>query len=69
MHDRSRGDDGVCSRQTEPAVPKTLESVVVRYEDRADRRTVFPADCPDDQVLTMWLSADADAFVDLGDSR
>jgi hypothetical protein len=69
MHDLSRGDDGVRSRQTKPAVPRTLKSVLVRYESRTDRRTVFPMDCRDDRVLTTWLSADADAFVDLGESR
>ena len=42
-----------------------LESIVVRYEDRPDRCTLTPRECPDGDRLTTWLSADIDAFVDL----
>ncbi|ELZ13056.1 hypothetical protein NP511_16260 [Natrinema thermotolerans] len=47
----------------------TLESIVVRYEDRADRCTITPRECPADDQLTTWLSADIEAFVDLEDVR
>ncbi|WP_408957897.1 hypothetical protein [Natrinema sp. 74] len=46
-----------------------LESVVVRYENRANRCTVVPRECSETDLVTTWLSADADAFVDLEDSR
>ncbi|WP_049920902.1 DUF7511 domain-containing protein [Halopiger djelfimassiliensis] len=44
---------------------RTLKSVIVKYEDQPDRRTVFPRNCPDDRKLTAWLSADDNDFVDL----
>jgi hypothetical protein len=46
-----------------------LRSVVVRYESSPDRRTVYPVGVEEDERLTLWLSADADAFVDLDASR
>lgn len=42
-----------------------LEAIVVRYEDRPDRCTITPRECPEGDRLTTWLSADIDAFVDL----
>lgn len=42
-----------------------IESIVVRYENRADRCTITPRECPAPERLTTWLSADVDAFVDL----
>ncbi|RKD97579.1 hypothetical protein ATJ93_0568 [Halopiger aswanensis] len=46
-----------------------LESIVVRYEDRTDRCTITPRECPDSERLTTWLSADIDAFVELEQRR
>ncbi|GAB3034435.1 DUF7511 domain-containing protein [Natronobiforma cellulositropha] len=40
-----------------------LESIVVRYETRADRCTVYPRERSEAEVLTAWLTADVDAFV------
>ncbi|WP_247001407.1 DUF7511 domain-containing protein [Halosolutus gelatinilyticus] len=53
----------------EPPRSDELDSVLVRYETRPDRRTVYPKDCPEDRKLTAWLSADATAFHDLQDVR
>lgn len=74
MHGRTSGDDGpVRERQTDPesatSTPPALEADVVTYETRPDRQTIYPADCPADRKLTAWLSANASAFVDLGDRR
>jgi hypothetical protein len=46
-----------------------LESIVVRYEDRPDRCTITPRECPDAERLTTWLSADVGAVVDLAEVR
>ena len=74
MHDLPSGDDGPVrerptDRNIDPDPVWELTGVVVGYEDRADRRTIFPADCRDDRLLTTWLSANADAFVDLEGCR
>jgi hypothetical protein len=62
------------ARTTEPATtprsaqshrPITVRSRLVRYDDRPDRRTVYPPGCSGDARLSTWLSADSDAFVDL----
>lgn len=45
-----------------------LHSIVVNYEDGADRCTVYPSRDRCVERTTEWLSADADAFVDLADS-
>ena len=42
-----------------------LRSVVVEYEERPDRRTVYPAGVSDVERMSSWLTADDDAFVDL----
>lgn len=46
-----------------------LRSVVVNYEDRPDRRTVYPSGLSSVERMSTWLTADATAFVDLGDAR
>ena len=46
-----------------------LESTVVRYEDRPDRCTIAPRECPETDQLTRWISADLEAFVDLDEFR
>lgn len=49
--------------------PDELRSVVVAYEDRPDRRTVFPPGLSGVERMSAWLTADDRAFVDLGDAR
>ncbi|PCR90432.1 DUF7511 domain-containing protein [Natrinema ejinorense] len=46
-----------------------LESIVVRHEHRPDRWTITPRECPEAKQVTTWLSADADAVVDLEECR
>ena len=46
-----------------------LRSVVVRYEQRPDRCTVYPARESCCEHIDAWLSADADAFVSLDAMR
>lgn len=45
--------------------PFELESVVVEYETRTDRCTVYPRERTEEETLTTWLTADVDAFVSL----
>lgn len=40
-----------------------LRSLVVEYENRPDRRTLFPADLSGVERMPTWLTADADVFV------
>lgn len=49
--------------------PIALESVVVRYDQRPDRRTVYPPGLSGVARMSTWLSADAGAFVDLDSAR
>ena len=51
------------------AVDDDLRSEVVEYEESPDRRTVFPADADEDDLLTHWFTADVTSFVDLRDLR
>jgi len=44
-----------------------LHSVVVSYEDGADRCTIYPRRRQCIERTTEWLSADLAAFVDLAD--
>ncbi|NKE36459.1 hypothetical protein GWG54_11625 [Natronococcus sp. JC468] len=73
MRELSSEDDASSERASDPVssapTSASLDSAVVSYEDRADRRTVFPVDCPDERKLTAWLSANATAFVDLEERR
>ncbi|MGQ4555847.1 DUF7511 domain-containing protein [Halobellus sp. GM3] len=59
------GDD--YSRARYPQI--TLRSVVVRYEERPDRCTVYPRRERCCERVDAWLSADADAFVPLEEMR
>lgn len=49
-------------------VPFELHSVVVDYENRPDRRTVYPDGLSGVERMSTWLTADDDAFVNLDDS-
>jgi len=52
------------------AVPaERLVSTHVAYDDRSDRITVSPAGVDDIERMATWLTADADAFVDLAGVR
>ena len=46
-----------------------LHSVVVSYEHRADRCTIYPRERSHYERLETWLSADEDAFVSLCEMR
>jgi Fe-S-cluster containining protein len=46
-----------------------LRSVVVRYEERPDRCTIYPRRESCCEQIEAWLSADADAFVALDEMR
>ncbi|UPV74598.1 hypothetical protein M0R89_00670 [Halorussus limi] len=46
-----------------------LRSVVVEYEGRPDRRTVYPEGVFGTERMTSWLTADDSAFVDLDVAR
>ncbi|PSP55044.1 hypothetical protein BRC82_07475 [Halobacteriales archaeon QS_1_67_19] len=47
------------------AASHELRSVVVNYECRPDRRTVYPAGASGIERMSAWLTADANAFVEL----
>jgi hypothetical protein len=47
----------------------TLGSEVVQYEEEPDRRTLFPVDVDEDDLLTHWLTANDGSFVDLREFR
>ena len=46
-----------------------LDSVLVRYSDAPNRRTVYPPGLSGVARMSTWLTADADAFVDLEAAR
>ncbi|AGB37207.1 DUF7511 domain-containing protein [Natronococcus occultus] len=56
------------STDSESSTP-LLDAAVVADEGGDDRRTVSPANCPDERKPTVWLSANASAFVDLEEWR
>jgi len=59
------------AERTDDASPRLFElrSVVVRYEERPDRCTIYPRRESCCEHVDAWLSADADAFVPLEDMR
>ena len=46
-----------------------LRSVVVEYDERPDRRTVYPEGLSSLERMSVWLTADDAAFVSLEDAR
>lgn len=48
--------------------PSRLDHRIEEYEDRTEC-TVFPRDADEDAVVTQWITATDDAFVDLEDAR
>lgn len=66
-------DDRAIRRRLEAATTNdrssALECVVVHYRNQADRCTITPRECPEDERTTTWLSADLSAVVDLDAMR
>ncbi|WP_135824483.1 DUF7511 domain-containing protein [Halorussus ruber] len=53
--------------RTEPRADRPsieLDSVVVNYDDRPDRRTIYPAEASGVERMSAWITADDDGFVD-----
>ncbi|QLD87488.1 hypothetical protein HWV07_00810 [Natronomonas salina] len=50
-------------------IPKRLESTLVQYDRRPDRRTVYPRGLSGVPRMSTWLTANDDAFVDLAAVR
>lgn len=46
-----------------------LEAKLVRYPDGPDRLTIHPPGTEGVTLMSTWLTADADAFVDLESVR
>lgn len=46
-----------------------LRSVVVEYENRPDRRTIYPAGVSGMERMSSWLTADDSVFADLESTR
>ncbi|WP_227375206.1 DUF7511 domain-containing protein [Haladaptatus halobius] len=46
-----------------------LSAVVVEYDDRPNRCTIFPTDATRHQRMVRWITADADVFVSLDERR
>ncbi len=46
-----------------------LRAAVVHNDATPDRRTLYPADADEDELLTHWLTADEDSFVNLREVR
>ncbi|WP_394742340.1 DUF7511 domain-containing protein [Natronococcus roseus] len=70
MHEPTTSDDEPTRERPTDAAPsrpttERLAAVVVSEENRRDRLTVYPADSSNDVMRTAWLTATADAFVDL----
>lgn len=62
----ARGGD---SEVPEDGEDEELDAKLVRYADRADRLTLHPSDADDVELMATWLTADADAFVELDERR
>lgn len=54
---------------TQPDGSVRLASTLVSYADRPDRRTVYPPNTNDIARMSTWITADADAFRELGAMR
>lgn len=52
-----------------PGPHARLESTLVRYADGPDRVTVHPAGLDGVELMSTWLTADADVFVSLESAR
>jgi hypothetical protein len=63
------GADGETDRTGTHTTPVTLTAALVRYDGRPDRRTVYPPELSSVARMSTWLTANADAFVDLDSAR
>lgn len=63
--DRNCPDDAAVADR--PA--RRLRSVVVEYDERPDRRTVYPDGLSSFERMSAWLTANDAAFVGLEDAR
>ncbi|WP_276301707.1 DUF7511 domain-containing protein [Halorussus lipolyticus] len=58
--------------ETEPRADRPsieLDSVVVEYDERPDRRTIYPGEASGTERMSSWLTADDAGFVDLDAMR
>ncbi|WP_331234935.1 DUF7511 domain-containing protein [Natronorarus salvus] len=75
MTTRAHATDPASSRPRVEPEPSSdhpasaLRTDVVRYSGEADRCTISPRDCDDDDRLVTWISVDLEAVVDLGAVR
>lgn len=53
----------------DPSLVAPLTATLVAYTDRPDRRTIYPPGTTSVARMSTWLTADADAFVDLESMR
>ncbi|SHG56337.1 DUF7511 domain-containing protein [Halobaculum gomorrense] len=51
------------------AAPSGLRAAVVRHDGEPDRCTLYPDDAADADLVTTWLSVNADCLVELHDVR
>lgn len=52
---------------TERTRPR-LASAVVELDHGPDRCTIYPAEAPESELVTHWITATGDSFVDLSDA-
>lgn len=65
----ARGADSPDPADPDAAAAEPLTGTLVRYADRPDRMTIHPEEDDDVALMATWLSADADAYVDLEELR
>jgi hypothetical protein len=61
-----RGADG---RGRSDRPPEVLDSKLVSYSDRPDRRTVYPRGLSRVALMSTWMTANDSAFVDVEANR
>ena len=67
--DSRHGDTGGAPGSTADTGPESLASTLVTYADGPDRRTVFPRGLSSVARMSIWFTADDDAFLDLDEMR
>lgn len=70
--DRNCPDDAAVAdgdRRVDDRPARRLRSVVVEYDERPDRRTVYPDGLSSFERMSAWLTANDAAFVGLEDAR
>ncbi|KTG14030.1 DUF7511 domain-containing protein [Haloferax profundi] len=56
-------------KDTDVPVRPTLTSRVVTGNDGREECTIHPTDATPEELLTMWVSASGDSFVDVDEMR